>query len=102
MHPTKFQVKWHFGSEKKAKIDFQDGSHLGFSVGIILAILDLLVTLMHPTKFQASWPFGSGEAKNRFSRLQPWWPASISNWDDFSCKSPRCFLLGLESLGQGV
>ena len=44
--------------EKKWKIDFQDGHHLGhlaFPVGIILAIFDLQVTLMTPTKFQINW-----------------------------------------------
>ena len=52
--------------EKKRKIDFQDGGHLGFPIGMIWAIFDLQVTLMLPTKFQVNWPFGSGgEAKNR-------------------------------------
>ena len=60
--------------EKKQKIDFQDGchgSHLGFPIGMILAIFDLQVTPMLPSKFGVNWPFSSGEeAKNRFSR----WP----------------------------
>ena len=39
MLPTKFQVKWFFGSGKtKQKIDFHDGSHQGFPTGMILAI----------------------------------------------------------------
>ena len=71
--------------EKKRKIDFQDGchgGHLGFLIGMILAIFDLQVTLMLPSKFGVNWPFGSGEkAKNRFSRWQPSW---ISDWHDFS------------------
>ena len=37
--------------EKKRKIDFQDGGHLGFPIGTILAIFDLQVTLMLPSKF---------------------------------------------------
>ena len=40
--------------EKKRKIDFQDGSHgghLGFPIGMILAIFDLQVTLRLPSKF---------------------------------------------------
>ena len=40
--------------EKKRKIDFQDGghgSHLGFLIGMILAIFDLQVTPMLPSKF---------------------------------------------------
>ena len=40
--------------EKKGKIDFQDGGHLGFPIGTILAIIDLQVTLMVPSKFGLS------------------------------------------------
>ena len=39
--------------EKKFKIDFQDGGHLGFPIGTILAIFDLQVTLICPTKFES-------------------------------------------------
>ena len=68
--------------EKKRNIDFQDGGHLGFSIGMILAIFDLQVTRMLPSNFGVNWPFGSGEeAKNRFSRWQPSW---ISDRRDFS------------------
>ena len=60
--------------EKKRKIDFQDGGHLGFPIGTILATFDLQVTLMVPSKFGVNWPLGSGEeAKNRFSRWRPSW-----------------------------
>ena len=63
--------------EKKRKTDFQDsrhGGHLGFTIGMILAIFDLQVTQMLPTKCQVKWSFGSGEeAKNRFS-----WRPSLS------------------------
>ena len=53
--------------EKKQKLNFQDGSHLGFQISTILAIFDLQVTLILPKKFQVNWPFSSGEvAKNRF------------------------------------
>ena len=38
--------------EKKRKIDFQDGGHLGFLIGTILAIFDLQVTPMLPTKYE--------------------------------------------------
>ena len=52
-------------------MDFQygrTGGHLGFPIGMILAIFDLQVTPMLPTKFGVNWPFGSGEeTKNRFS-----------------------------------
>ena len=44
-------------------IDFQDGGHLGFPIGKILAIFDLQVTRMLSTKFQVNWPFGSGEGE---------------------------------------
>ena len=67
--------------EKKRKLDFQDGGHLGFPIGTILAIFDLQVTPMLPSKFGVNWPFGSGEeAKNRFSRWRPSW---ISDRHDF-------------------
>ena len=62
-----------------------NGSLLGFTIGTILAIFDLLVTPMLPTKFRVNWPFSSGEeAKNRFSRWLPWRPSWISDWHDFS------------------
>ena len=68
--------------EEKRKIDFQDGGHLRFPIGTILAIFDLQVTPMLPSKFGVNWPFGSGEeAKNRFSRWRPSW---ISDRHDFS------------------
>ena len=74
---TGFWVK-----EKMQKIDFQDGhhGHLGFPIGMNLAIFDLQVTPMLPRKFGVNWPFGS-EAKNRFSRWRPSW---ISDRHDFS------------------
>ena len=67
MLPTKFQVNWPIRSGE-GKIDFHDGPHLRFPIGMILAIFDVQVTLMLPTKFQVKWPFVSGpeEAKNRF------------------------------------
>ena len=66
--------------EKKQKIDFQNGGHLGFPIGRILAIFDLQVTLMLPSKFVVNWPFGSGEeAKIRFSR----WPSWLSDRHNF-------------------
>ena len=87
MLPRKFGVNWPFVQEKR-KIDFQDGGpggHLGFLIGTILAIFELQVTLMVPSKFGVNWPLGSGEeAKNRFSRWQPWRPSWISDRNDFS------------------
>ena len=38
-----------------------------------------------PDKFRVKWPFSSEEqVQNRFSRWQPWQPAWISNWNNFS------------------
>ena len=54
MLPRKFGVNWPYGSGKEAKIDFQDGDHLGFPIGMILAIFDLQVTPMLPSKFGVS------------------------------------------------
>ena len=50
MLPSKFGLSVQ---EKKRKIDFQDGGHgghLGFPIGMILAIFDLQVTLILPTE----------------------------------------------------
>ena len=95
--------------EKKRNIYFQDGrngGHLEFPIGTRLASYILQVTAMLSTKFWVNWPSGlAEEAKNRFSR---WWPLPswISNRNDFSFlliyKSPRCFLLSVESVGPGV
>ena len=49
--------------EKNRKIDFQDGGHLGFPIGTILAIFYLQVTPMLPSKFGVNWPFGSGKKR---------------------------------------
>ena len=68
----------------KRKIVFKDGchgGHLGFLIGMILAIFDLQVTQMLPSKFELNWPliFGSGEeAKNILSRWRPRRPSWIS------------------------
>ena len=84
---TKFQVNWPLGLREvvKKNQDGHHGGHLGFPVSMISAIFDLQVTLMHPTKFGVNWPFGSGEeAKERFSRWQPWRPSWIYDQHDFS------------------
>ena len=75
-----YQINWPFGSGKEVQTDFQDsshGSHLGFLIRSILAHFYLQATLMLPTKFGVNWPLGSGEAKNRFSRWQPWRPSIL-------------------------
>ena len=85
MLPTKFQVSWVLGLEEEVKKRFSrwpPWRHLGFLIGMILAIFALQVTSMLPTKLGINWPFGSGEeVKNRFSRWQPSW---ISDRNDFS------------------
>ena len=54
--------------EKKSfEIDFQDGGHLGFPIGVILVTFDLQVAPILRTKFRVYWPFGSEEVQNRFS-----------------------------------
>ena len=95
-------VNWAWSFEQTL-----NGSQLGFTIGMILAIFDLRVTPMLPTKFRVNWPFSSGEeAKNRFSRWLPWWPSWTSDWHDFSYffiyKSPQCLLWSLESIGLSV
>ena len=55
MPSTNFRVNWQFGAVEKAKNRFQqDGGHLGFPIGMIIAIFDLQVTLMLPTKFRVN------------------------------------------------
>ena len=98
--------------KKKGKIDFQDGRHLGFWIGTILAIF---ISTSHPHPFyqfsnqlalwfrkisekkelsdpnnlsyhvsiQMAFQFRR-EAKNRFSRWLSWGPSWISDRDDFS------------------
>ena len=46
--------------EMNFNTDFQDGSHLGFPIRMILASFDLQVTSILPMKFQVIWHFGSG------------------------------------------
>ena len=75
--------------EMKWKVDFQDGghgSHLGFPIGMILAIFNLQVIPMLPTKFPVNWHLGlAEEAKNRFSRWPPpCRPSWIYDCHDFS------------------
>ena len=41
--------------EKKFKIDFQDGRHLGFPIGMTWATFDQQITLILPTKFRVNF-----------------------------------------------
>ena len=45
---TRFKSIGFSVQANKRKIDFQNGSHLGFPIRKILAIFDLQFTLMHP------------------------------------------------------
>ena len=63
VHPQCFLTSFEstgFPVQEKRKIDFQDGGHLGFLIGKILAIFYLQVTLMLPTKYRVNWPRGVG------------------------------------------
>ena len=85
MLPTKFQVKWPFGSGEEAKNRFSRWRPFWISDRTILTIFDIQVTAMLPTKFEVSWPFSSGEeANNRFSRWPKRGPSWISDRNDFS------------------
>ena len=87
-HPDASYQVWGqlaFWFRRSEKIDFQDGGHLGFPIGTILAIFVLQVTLILPSKFGVNWPFSSGEeAENRFSRWLPWRPSWISDRHNFT------------------
>ena len=75
--PTKFQVNWPFGSGEEAKIDFQDGCHLGFLIQMILSIFDasykVLIGLLVQEKKRKT-DFQDGRHGSQF----------ISNQNDFS------------------
>ena len=82
--PTKFRVNSPFGSEKKRKIDFQNGSscyHLVFPIGMILATFDIQVVSILRTKFRVNWSFSSGEEVQIDFQDGPSW---ISDRNDFS------------------
>ena len=69
--PTKFESTGLSVQEKKFKINFQDGCHLGLLMGTILAIFDLQIILIFTTKFQVNCHFHLGEeVQNRFSKWQ--------------------------------
>ena len=46
--------------QEKFNIDFQDGSHLGFPIRLILATFDLQVIPILPMKIRVKQPFISG------------------------------------------
>ena len=85
MLPTKLRVSWLWVEEQKPKKGFQDGGHLEFPIGTILAILDKQVIPIFPTRFQVNWPFSSLGDVNRLLRWRSWQPACIFNPNDYSC-----------------
>ena len=71
-----------------SKIDFQDGrrgGHIGYRIGTILDIFDLLVIPMLHTEFRLNLTNRSGgDVENRFSKWPPWRPYGISDRNDFT------------------
>ena len=64
---------------------FQDGCHLGYQNGTIIAILNLCVTVMPPFKFQLDLTSGlEGDVVRRISRWPPWRPFRLLEWNNFS------------------
>ena len=72
--------------------EFQDGRHHpGYRNRTILAILNLLVTVMPPIKFQLNQTYGlGGYVVGRISRWPLWQPSSISEQNDFSNSESLC------------
>ena len=65
--------------------------HLGYQNGMILAILNLCVTVMLPIYFQLNWTYSfGGDIFWRISRWPPWRPSWISERNDFSNSEPLC------------
>ena len=98
MLPTMFLVNCPFGlGKKKRKMDFQDGSHgchLGYPIGMILAILNLQVPLMLPTKIKVNWQkIDVQDVATSIGMILAIF---------FICKSPRCFLSSFKSVGLSV
>ena len=64
-YQTSFESIGILAKEKKFNIDFQDGDHLGFSIRMILATINLQVTSILPMNFRVNWSLV--QEKNRFS-----------------------------------
>ena len=78
-----FKLPWYFLLsfksigllfQKKSRIDFQDGGHLGFLIRVIFAISDLQVTLILFTKSFWFRRQRADKGQNRFSNWLPWHP----------------------------
>ena len=71
--------------------EFQDGGHLGYLNGTILAILTLYVAPMHPIKFRLNLTCGlGGDVVSRISRWPPLPPSWMSEWNKFSSSESPC------------
>ena len=74
--------------------EFQDGHHGGHLVylnGMILAILNLCVTVMLPIKFWLNPTLGFwGDVVWRISRWPPWRPSWILEWNNLSNSESHC------------
>ena len=73
--------------------NFQDGnhgSHPGYRNRIVLAILNLYVTLMPTIKFGLNPQYGLGGDVWRLSRGPPWGPSWISEQNHFSNSEYLC------------
>ena len=81
----------------------QDASHLGFSIRMILATVDLQVTSILSMNFES---FQEKKVQNKIFKMT----TRAAIWDSLSqrfelfliYKSPRCFLSGFESIGLSV
>ena len=83
MLPVKFQLNpvW----EEMSFEEFQDGHHLGYRNGTILAILNLSVAPMVPIKFRLNLIYSlGGDVVWRISRWPPW-RNDLSNSEILCC-----------------
>ena len=71
--------------------DGRHGGHLGYRKGMILAILNLCVTVTPPIKFWLNPTNGlGGDVIWRISRRPPWWPSWITKQNNFSNSESLC------------
>ena len=73
--PTRFPVSCPFGSGE-VQIEFQDGSHHGFLIEMILTVFDLQVAPIL-SRHLAFWV---GRAQNTFLRWMPTWITDRTNF----------------------
>ena len=89
-------------SGRKYKKHKQDGSHLGFPIRMILATVDLQVTLILPMNFsQLPFWFRRKSSKQIFkmAAMAAIWDFLLQWFELFLIyKSPRCFLPSFESI----